>query len=93
MEVLNIKIEKEMKEKLEKLVKRKTYRNKSEAVRKILKEHFEEHPELFTSDEIEDDLKEAEKMSDEQFERIAVEIFKGSKTAAEIVAEGRDRHS
>jgi Arc/MetJ-type ribon-helix-helix transcriptional regulator len=92
MEVLNIKVEKEFKEKLERLVKRKAYKNKSEAVRKMLEEYFEEHPELFASEELAEILKEANKMSDEQFERLAAEIFRGPTTAAEIVAEGRDRY-
>ena len=30
-------------------------------------------------------------MTDEQFEKIAAEVFKGPKTAAELVAEGRGR--
>lgn len=92
MEVLNIKVEKETKEKLERLIKREIYKNKSEAVRKILENHFEEHPELFASDELAKILKEADKMSDKEFVKLAEEIFKGAKTAAELVAEGRDRY-
>jgi len=92
MEILNVKVEKETREKLERLVKRGAFKNKSEAVRRMLEEHIEEHPELFVSDDLVEALKEAEEMSDEQFERLAAEIFRGPKTAAELVAEGRDRH-
>lgn len=91
MEILNVKIGKEMKEKLERLVHTKAYKNRSEVVRKMLEEHFQEHPELFASDELEEILKEANKMSDEEFDRLAAEIFRGPKTAAELVAEGRER--
>ena len=34
---------------------------------------------------------EADRMSDEQFGRLAAKVFKGAKTAAQIVAEGRER--
>lgn len=92
MEVLNVKVEKETMEKLDRLVRKKAYKNKSEAVRKMLEEHFEEHPELFGSDQLEGILKQSEDtMSDERFERLAARIFKGSKTAAQMVAEGRER--
>jgi len=37
MEIINVKVEKEVKEKLEMLVKRKAFKNKSEAVRNMLK--------------------------------------------------------
>lgn len=91
MEVLNVKVEKETIEKLDRLVRKKAYKNKSEAVRKMLEEHFEEHPELFGFDELEAILKRSDRMSDEQFEKLAARVFKGAKTAAQIVAEGRER--
>lgn len=91
MEVLNVKVEKETMEKLDKLVRKKAYKNKSEAVRKVLEEHFEEHPELFGSYELEAMLKQSREMTDEQFDKLAARVFKGTKTAAQIVAEGRER--
>lgn len=91
MEILNVKVEKETLEKLDKLVRKRTYKNKSEAVRKMLEEHFEEHPELFGSEELEEILKQSDNMSDEQFEKLAARVFKGPKTAAQLVAEGRER--
>jgi hypothetical protein len=50
-----------------------------------------EVPELFGSEEIEEMCKLSGKMSDERFERLAARAFRGSKTAAQIVAEGRER--
>jgi Arc/MetJ-type ribon-helix-helix transcriptional regulator len=92
MEILNVKVEKETLEKLQSLVKKKMYKNKSEAVRKMLEEHLEEHPELFTSDGFQEIFKEAsENMSDQQFEKLSARVFSGSKTAAQIVAEDRER--
>src|SRR2546428_10638301 len=73
MEVLNVKVEKETKEKIERLVKAKGYKNKSEALREIIEEHFEEHPELFESDELKKIEKEAAKCSDAGLDRLAAE--------------------
>ena len=86
-----MKVRKETKEKIERLVKARGYKNKSEALRKIIEEHFEEHPELFADGDVEEIVKEAGKMSDAEFDRLAREIFRGSKTAAELVGEGRER--
>ncbi len=58
-------------------------------MRRIIEEHLEEHPELFASDELEKIVKEASKMSDAGFDRLAAKIFRGPKTAAELVGEGR----
>ncbi|MHB8567874.1 MAG: ribbon-helix-helix domain-containing protein [Nitrososphaerales archaeon] len=91
MEILNVKVERETKEKIERLVKAKGYKNKSEALRTIIEEHFEEHPELFAETEMKDIVKEAAKMSDTEFNKLAEQIFKGRKSAAEIVAEERER--
>jgi len=91
MEVLNVKVEKETKEKIERLVKARGYKNKSEALREIIEDHFEEHPELFAGDGLEEIVEEAEKISDAEFDRLAAEVFKGPKTAAELVGEGRER--
>lgn len=91
MEILNVKVEKETVEKLDRLVRKKAYKNKSEAVRKMLEEHFEEHPELFGLDELKGIFNEADKMPDKQFEKLAAKVFRGAKTAAQLVAEGRER--
>jgi Arc/MetJ-type ribon-helix-helix transcriptional regulator len=92
MEMLNVKVEEQTAEKLERLVKRNIYKNKSEAVRKMLEEHLQEHPELFAPDNLEDLFKQAEyNMSDQQFEKLAADVFRGRKTAAQLVAEGRER--
>lgn len=91
MEILNVKIRKETMDKLEGLVRKKTFKNKSEAVRIMLEEHLKEHPELFSTAEFEGLLKEADKMSDRSFEKLAAKVFKGPKTAAQLVSEGRGR--
>ena len=100
MEILNVKVEKQTAEKLDRLVKRNIYKNKSEAVRKMIEEHLQEHPELFMSDNLEDLFKQVDDdegnknnntMSDHQFEKLAADIFRGRKTAAQLVGEGRER--
>lgn len=91
MEIINVKVEKEVKEKLEMLVKRRAFKNKSEAVRMMLKNHFREHPELFASDDLEEIVREANLMTDKEFGNLASKVFKGSKSAAELVGEGRER--
>jgi Arc/MetJ-type ribon-helix-helix transcriptional regulator len=93
MEILNVKVEEQTAEKLERLVKRNIYKNKSEAVRKMLEEHLQEHPELFAPDNLEDLFKQVEysSISNQQFEKLAADVFRGRKTAAQLVAEGRER--
>ncbi|MEM3144132.1 MAG: hypothetical protein QXW91_05860 [Candidatus Nitrosotenuis sp.] len=91
MEVLNIKVASKTLEILNMLVKKKTYKNKSEAVRKILESHFEQHPELFGHDDLDDILKKADGISEQKFEQIAAQVFGGPKTAAHLIAEGRER--
>ncbi len=91
MEILNVKVEKETKEKIERIVRSKGYKNRSEAVRGIIEDHFAEHPELFAGDDIAPLLAQADELSDSDFDRLAAEVFKGSNTAAELVAEGRER--
>lgn len=89
MELIHVKVEKRTKEKIERLVKAEMYKNKSEAVRKMLDDHFQEHPEFFSGEELKVFLEEAEKMPEAEFERVMAEGLKGPKSAAEIVAEGR----
>ena len=90
MEIINVKIEKETKEQLERLVKKKAYRNLSEAVRQILKDHLNEHPELFAHDmELEHLIDKANKMSDRHFKELAARALKGKKSAVEIARDSR----
>ena len=89
MELIHVKVEKKVKDKLDHLVRSKVYKNKSEAVRGMLEEHMDEHPELFIGDELDDILEEAEKMSDREFEQRMAEGLKGPRSAAELVSEGR----
>ncbi len=89
MEILNVKVEKDTKKKLERLAKRKGYKNMSEAVRKTLEEHFKEHPELMGPKELNVLIKKADEMSDKEYEKIATRVFRSRKTAAELVTEMR----
>jgi Arc/MetJ-type ribon-helix-helix transcriptional regulator len=91
MEILNVKVESKTLEILNMLVKKKAYKNKSEAVRKILESHFEWHPELFGPDDLDDLVKKADRISDQKFEQIAAQVFRGPKNAARLIAEGRER--
>ncbi|HUK49789.1 MAG TPA: ribbon-helix-helix domain-containing protein [Terriglobales bacterium] len=91
MEVLNVKVERETREKIERLVKARGYKNKSEAIRALIQEHFEEHPELFADEEINEILTEASLISDASFDLLAGKIFMGRKSAAQLVGEGRER--
>lgn len=92
MEIINIKVEKETKEQLERLVRKRTYSNISQAVREIIKDHLNEHPELFAHGiNLEELIEEANDMSDSTYEKMAADIFNrgGKKSAAEIVRESR----
>jgi Arc/MetJ-type ribon-helix-helix transcriptional regulator len=90
MEIINVKVEKETKEHLETLVKKKAYGSLSEAVRQIINDHLNEHPELFASGmEIESLIDKANKMSDRRFEELVAKALKGRKSAAEIVRDSR----
>ena len=89
MELIHVKVERKINDKLGLLVKSKVYKNKSEAVREMLEDHMREHPELFLGDELKELLKHADKMSDEEFRKRMAEGLKGPKSAAELVSEGR----
>lgn len=89
MELIHVKVEKKIKDKLDDLVSSKVYKNKSEAVREMLQEHMEEHPELFVGNQMRELLKHSSRMSDKEFRKRMEEGLKGRKSAAEIVSEGR----
>jgi Arc/MetJ-type ribon-helix-helix transcriptional regulator len=89
MELIHVKVEKKVNDKLDHLVKSRVYKNKSEAVRDMLEEHMDEHPELFVGDELNDLLEDAQNMSDKEFDERMAEGLKGPKSAAELVSEGR----
>lgn len=61
METLSVRVKKGTKERIERQVKARGYKNSSEVLRKIIEEHFEEHPEIFATDELAEIIKEAEK--------------------------------
>jgi hypothetical protein len=57
----------------------------------MIEGHFEEHTELFAQHEIEEILREANRISDAEFDEVAAGIFRGRKTAAEFVSDQRER--
>jgi Arc/MetJ-type ribon-helix-helix transcriptional regulator len=87
---LNVKVENETKEKTERLVQTKGYKNKSEALRKIIEERFRDHPELLAVDDLAEVVREASEISDRELDRLTAEVFTERKTAAELVGEGRE---
>ena len=91
METLSVRVRKGTKEKIDRQVRARGYKNSSEVLRKIIEEHFEEHPELFATDDLTEITEEAEKISDKEFEKMTTRIFKGPKNASELVGEGRER--
>ena len=46
---------------------------------------------MFAEEEIGVLVREANRISDAEFDKLAAEIFRGRKTAAELVGEGRER--
>lgn len=91
MNPIHVKVGKETKEKLEHLVRAKIYKNTSEAVRKMLKEHMAEHPELFVGEELKELATNADKISDEEFRERLAEGLRSTKPIAQLLAEQRDR--
>src|ERR1700683_1089061 len=91
MEILNVKVEKGTKEKLERLVRARDYKNKSEASRKLIEEHFKHHPELFAEDDFTEVVRDAGEMTNRELDRLSAVVFGGRKTAPGIVREGRER--
>lgn len=91
LEIVHVKVEKNTKEKIDRLVKIGIYKNKSEAIRKMLQDHIIEHPELFTGDDFKEFFKVADKISDEEFRERLAEGLKSIKSVAQMLAEERDR--
>jgi Arc/MetJ-type ribon-helix-helix transcriptional regulator len=93
MEVIHVKIDERTKEKLEHIIGRGAYRNKSEAVRRMLEEHIAEHPELLSEDDITKQVSEyKDSISDQEFRKRLARGLKGRKSVAQMLAEQeRDR--
>ncbi len=69
-------------------VKRGAFPSRSEALRRILEDHLDEHPELFLGADP-GELLGAE-LSDAELEKIGAKLFAGA-SVARLVAEGRSR--
>ena len=92
MEVIHVKIDEKTKEKLDHIIGRGAYRNKSEAVRSMLEEHITEHPELLTGFDIKQLSEYKDSMSDQEFRKRLARGLKGRKSVAQMLADQeRDR--
>jgi len=92
MQVIHVKIDERTNEKLRHIVVRGTYKNRSEAVRRILEEHIEEHPELLIGDDLKEISKYEKKISDQEFKNRLAQGLRGRKSVAQMLADQeRDR--
>ena len=92
MEIIHVKVDEKTNEKLEHIVGRGTYKNKSDAVRSMLEEHITEHPELLIGDDIKELLQYKDRISDQEFRKRLARGLKGRKSVAQMLAEQeRDR--
>ncbi|MEM3382235.1 MAG: ribbon-helix-helix domain-containing protein [Candidatus Bathyarchaeia archaeon] len=87
MEIINLRLNEDVKKKIELLVSKGIFSSRSEALRKMLEDHLAEHPELFATREIDDAM--LEDFTEEELLEVCSILFSGKKTAAELVREGR----
>jgi Arc/MetJ-type ribon-helix-helix transcriptional regulator len=92
VEIIHVKVDEQINEKLDHIVGRGRYKNKSEAVRRMLEDHMNEHPELLIGDELKGILQFADRITDEEFRKRLAQGLKGRKSVAQMLAEQeRDR--
>lgn len=92
MEVIHVKVDEKTNEKLDHIVGRGMYKNKSEAVRRMLEDHMSEHPELLVGDDLKEILQYEDTITDEEFRQRLARGLKGRKSVAQMLAEQeRDR--
>jgi len=89
VEIINARFEQDLVRKVDDLVRRGIFKNRSEALRTMTEDYIDRHPELFLDAEAEK-WSEAD-IDDDELEKICAGLFCGKRTAAEIVAEGRGR--
>lgn len=75
--------------KVDKAVSNGYFKSRSQALRKITEEYLKEHPELFLGDKIQEIVKKAPVLTDDELEQVGASVFRGA-SVAELVAEGRD---
>jgi Arc/MetJ-type ribon-helix-helix transcriptional regulator len=87
-EVITSRFSEELVRKVDQAVSRGNFKSRSEALRMIIEDHLKEHPELFLGDKIQELIKNAADLDDDDLEQIGFKLFKG-RNVAELVAEGR----
>ena len=89
VEIINARFEQDLVRKVDDLVRRGIFKNRSEALRRMTEDYVDRHPELFLDAEAEKWFKAD--IDDDELEEICAGLFRGKRTAAEIVGEGRGR--
>jgi Arc/MetJ-type ribon-helix-helix transcriptional regulator len=74
--------------KVDKAVARGVFKSRSDALRKITEDYLKEHPELFLGDNVQELIKKAPVLSDDELEQVGADVFRGV-NIAKLVAEGR----
>lgn len=89
-EIVNVRVDEEDLRRIDLAVRKGAFASRSDAIRVMVARFLREHPEAFEDPALQA-LWEQPPVADEVFERLAARAFQGPKTAAEIVAEGRER--
>lgn len=89
-EVITSRLPEELAAKVDRAVSRGYFQSRSEALRAIVGGYFEEHPELFLGEGVENLLTTAPNLSDEELEKLGSRMFRDM-SVAKLVAEGRGR--
>lgn len=87
-EVITSRFPKETVRKVDQAVSQGNFKSRSEALKIIIEHHLKEHPELFLGDKLQELIKKAPDLKDDELEQIGFKIFKDT-SVAKLVAEGR----
>lgn len=87
-EVITSRFSEELTRKVDQAVSRGYFKSRSEALRVIIEEYLEEHPELFLGDKVQELMAKAPVLGDEELEQVGSKLFKRV-SVAKLVAEGR----
>ena len=87
-EVITSRFSEELVKKVDQAVSRGYFKSRSEALRVIIEQYLQEHPELFLGDSVQALLEKAPALGDDDLEKVGAKLFKGV-SVAKLVAEGR----
>ncbi len=87
-EVITSRFSEELVKKVDQAVSQGHFKSRSEALRIIIENYLQEHPELFLGNKVQTLLDKSPTLNDEQLEQIGTNLFKGT-SVAKLVAEGR----